>query len=97
MCKLTFIDLQDKATLPPLELPVWLVFGDSMYIGCRTAIVDNEEDGMVWLWGLCDYYLISDKWNSGYIWKCSDVDVDDYSPTAWMELPNLQDLLTQTY
>jgi hypothetical protein len=95
MCKLTFIDLQDESTLPPLDMPVWLIEADEViFIGCRTIVEEDDVDGYLWLWALCTSYYHSSKEQQ---WKCDDADCDDYNPTAWMYLPNLQDLLTQTY
>jgi hypothetical protein len=89
MSQLTLINELDESTLPPLELPVWLLEGNTIFIGCRTGIID---DSGTWMWALCTSYYYSSREQQ---WKCDDTDIDDYNPTAWTYLPNVTDLLSQ--
>ena len=67
--------------LPDLCEPVWLLQGDSIWVGERGECEEGE-----WLWGNCygDFY-----WNSNIQkWESSTAEQDDdYQPTHWMPLP----------
>ena len=84
------IDENNKSTLPPLEVPVWLIEKDSVFIGCRTIVEDDEEDDrLTWLWGVCTGYWYDGKEQK---WIAEDIELEDLYPVFWMELPNLKDL-----
>ena len=67
--------------LPDLCEPVWLLQGDSIWVGERGECEEGE-----WLWGNCygDFY-----WNSTIQkWESSTAEQDDdYQPTKWIPLP----------
>lgn len=69
----------DEGTLPPLEVPVWLVDETrNPWIGCRTM----DDDG--WMWASCydDWYF--DRHGE---WKTNTADCYDLAPTHWQYLP----------
>ena len=88
MSNLTLINVDDETTLPSIDLPVWLIEGNTIFIGCRTEV---DNDG-TWLWAICSNYYYSFRDQQ---WRYDEADIDDYQPTAWMYLPNVTDLLSQ--
>lgn len=79
------IDEANDATLPPMDIPVWLVEGEgplAIFIGGRAS---DGEGG--WLWGRC--YLM--PWHDGRRWD-GEIEQDDaYHPSHWMPLPEPQE------
>ena len=72
------------AELPPLDLPVWLWFGQgklqNLIIGCRAL------NGGDWFW--CNCYG-AQWWDAKRgQWDAGDAEMDDdYKPTHWLPLP----------
>ena len=88
MCNPTRIDTENESTLPPLEVPVWLIEKNNIFIGCRTDFYETGEEDRTWLWARCESYWYD---SSKHQWVVDDTDLEDYQPIAWMELPNLED------
>ena len=63
--------------LPEIGVPVWLIYGDQIWIGARC------DAGDVWLWGKC----YDRPWIEDGIWKCDAETDDEYTVTSWMSLP----------
>ena len=83
------------STLPPLDLPVWVVLVEeygghtrrrNIVVACRS----NDVEG--WLWCRCwDNPYFDDNSISGAHWEAANAEIDDMNPTYWMELPELPD------
>jgi hypothetical protein len=66
--------------LPEMDLPVWLVEGDRVWVGAR------GDDGEGWVWGNSYGSHYWDK--SAGKWTAFDNECDDdYQPTHWQALP----------
>lgn len=81
-----WINVKDE--LPDLEQPVWMIEKDRIIIGCLC----NYDGGGV-IWCLIDklHYGEYFRKTKGYPWDFDIESDDEYRPTHWEPLPDLED------